>query len=95
MFATDASSWTYRTDWSLPRQREGGAMDKEIGARRYKLEYMEWIDKFLLESTEKYFQYPMINYNGNKYIWGYPGSPAVKIPHFHSSGYMFKSWLWN
>ena len=27
---------------------------------------MDWVDKFLLQSTEKYIQYPMINHNGKK-----------------------------
>jgi len=26
----------------------GGGMEEETGFKRYKLEYMEWIDKFLL-----------------------------------------------
>ena len=29
-------------------ERIGGAMEYEIRVKRYKLEYMEWIDKFLL-----------------------------------------------
>ena len=28
--------------------RIGGGMEEEIAVKRYKLEYMEWIDKFLL-----------------------------------------------
>ena len=51
-------------------ERIGGEMEWEIGVKRYKLEYMQWIDKFLLQSTEKYIQYPMLNYNEKKYIYG-------------------------
>ena len=38
-------------------------MELDIGVKKYKLEYMEWIDQFLQQSTEKYIQYNMINYN--------------------------------
>ena len=29
-------------------ERIGGGMEEEIAVKRYKFEYMEWIDKFLL-----------------------------------------------
>ena len=53
-------------------ERIGGAMEQEIGVKRYKLKYMEWMDKFLLQSTEIYIQYPNINHNGeniHRLLW--------------------------
>ena len=38
-------------------------MECEVGASRYKALYKEWINKFLLHSTEIYIQYPIINHN--------------------------------
>ena len=34
---------------------------------RWKLEYIEWINKVLLESTGNYIQYPVTNHNGEEY----------------------------
>ena len=43
----------------------GGGMDWKVGTRRWKLLYVEWINKkVLLCSTENYIQYPMVNHNG-------------------------------
>ena len=51
----------------LPR---GKGVEWEVGARRYKLSYMEWINnKVLLYSIENYIQYPMLNHNGKECIY--------------------------
>ena len=73
-------------------ERIGGAMEYEIGVKRYKLEYTEWIDKFLLSRTGNYIQYPMINHDGKEYIWDIPGSSVVMNPHFHCRACMFNPW---
>ena len=47
--------------------REGG-MDWEYGISRCKLLYIDWINNnVLLQSTENYIQYPVINHNGKVY----------------------------
>ena len=47
--------------------REGG-MDWEYGVSRCKLLYIDWINNnVLLQSTENYIQYPVINRNGKEY----------------------------
>ena len=79
----------------FPRQRELGEGWSKRLDRRYKLEYMDWIDKFPLQSTEKYIQYPMINHNEKKFIWDFPGSPGLKTPHFYCKGCRFKPWSGN
>lgn len=28
-------------------------------------------------------------------MWGFPGSPVIKTPHFHFSGHRFDPWLEN
>ena len=38
-----------------------------IAISRYKLLYIEWINKVLLFSTGNYIQYPVINHNGKEY----------------------------
>ena len=44
-------------------------MDRESGAGRGELLYIEWINKMtLLYSTGNYIQYPVINCNGNEYF---------------------------
>ena len=46
----------------------GGEMECEVMVSRCKLLYIEWINnKVLLDSTENYVQYPMINHNGKEY----------------------------
>ena len=40
----------------------GGRRDWEVGVSRYKLLYIELINKILLYSTESYIQYSVINY---------------------------------
>ena len=47
--------------------REGGKDRLEFGINRYKLLYIEWINKVLLYSTGNYIHYPMINCNGKEY----------------------------
>ena len=42
-------------------------MEWEFGSSKYKLLYIEWINKVLLFRTENYIQYPMINHNGKKH----------------------------
>ena len=42
-------------------------MDLEFGTSRYKLLYIEWINKILLYSTGNYIQYPIINQTGKEY----------------------------
>ena len=42
-------------------------MEWEFGSSRYKLLYIEWVNKVLLFRTENYIQYPMINHNGKKH----------------------------
>ena len=44
-------------------------MDWEIGIRRCKLLYIEWINKVLLCTTGNYIQYPVINQNGKEFIY--------------------------
>ena len=46
----------------------GRRMEREIGASRCKLLYMEGINKVLFYSTENYNQCLMINYNGKEYF---------------------------
>ena len=67
-------------------QGVGEGMEWEVGVSRCKLLYMEWINnKVLLDSTENYIQYHMINHNGeegpsrwwrNK-RWRSPSSPQI------------------
>lgn len=54
----------------LPRRRGWGRDAVEARASKYKLLYAEWIsNKVLLQSTENYVQYPMINcHDGKEYI---------------------------
>ena len=41
----------------------------EVGASRHKLLYIAWINsKVLLQSTDDYIQYPVINHNGKEYV---------------------------
>ena len=56
---------------------------------------MQWIDKFLLQSTENYIQYPMLNHNEKIYIWDFPDIQGVRTPDFHFRGCKFKSWSGN
>ena len=42
-------------------------MDWEFGISRFKLVYIEWINKVLLCSTGNYIQYPVIKHNGKEY----------------------------
>ena len=42
-------------------------MDWEFRVSRYKLLYIEWINKILLCSIANYIQYPGINHNGKEY----------------------------
>ena len=41
-----------------------GRMDWQFRVSRYKLFYIEWINKVLLYSSGNYIQYPVINHNG-------------------------------
>ena len=43
-------------------EADGGRIDWEVGVSRYKLLYIELINKILLYSTESYIQYTVINY---------------------------------
>ena len=43
-------------------------MQWEVGVKRCKVSYINWINKILLYSTENYIQYPMINHNGKEYL---------------------------
>ena len=43
-------------------------MEWEVGVKRRKVLYINWINKILLYSTENYIQYPMINHNGKEYF---------------------------
>ena len=45
----------------------GGRIEWEFVVSRYKLLYMEWINKILLHSTGNYSQYSVINHNGKYY----------------------------
>ena len=63
-----------RADSVLWLPRGGGREGKnwELGIRRGKLLYVEWINKkFLLYSTWNYIQYPVINHNGKEYEKAY------------------------
>ena len=47
-----------------------GGKDWEFGVSRCKLLHIGWIkNKVLLYSTGKYIQYPVINHNGEEYIY--------------------------
>ena len=67
IYETKRESWTQRTDRWLPR---GWGRDGVGGwLSRHKLLYIQWISsKVLLDSTESYIQYPMINHNGKEYF---------------------------
>ena len=45
----------------------GRGMKWSVGVCRWKLSYMEGINKALLYSTENYIQCPLINHNGKEY----------------------------
>lgn len=46
----------------------GREMESEVGVSRYKLFYIEWIDKkILLYSAGNSTQYPVINHVGKEY----------------------------
>jgi len=67
IYKTKRESRTQRTDRWLPR---GWGRDGVGGwLSRHKLLYIQWISsKVLLDSTESYIQYPMINHNGKEYF---------------------------
>ena len=67
IYETKRESWTQRTDRWLPR---GWGRDGVGGwLSRHKLLYIQGISsKVLLDSTESYIQYPMINHNGKEYF---------------------------
>ena len=44
-----------------------GGTEWEVGISRYKLLFMEQINKVLRYSIENYMQYPMINHNGKEH----------------------------
>ena len=68
VYKTETDSQTFtRTDLWLPEGEESW-VGWEVGVSRYKLLYVERINKFLLYSTENYIQYTMINYNGKGYF---------------------------
>ena len=55
-----------------------GGMEWEFGVIRCKLLYIGWINnKFLLYSTGKYIQYPVINHNGKEYFKKVLGASLV------------------
>ena len=45
----------------------GRGMKWLVGVSRWKLSYMEGINKALLYSTENYIRCPLINHNGKEY----------------------------
>ena len=45
-----------------------GGLEWEIGVSRYKLLYIEWINKVLPYNTREYIQYPMISHNKKEYF---------------------------
>ena len=71
--------WTYLQNrnrireienWLVVAKGEGvwGEMGWKVGVKSFELLCTEWINKFLLYSTENYSQYPMVNQNGKEYI---------------------------
>ena len=50
----------------LPMRR-ADETDLELGISRFKLLYIEWINKVLLYSTGKCVQHLVINHNGKEY----------------------------
>ena len=69
-YETERELCTDRTDSGCQGGGAGGRMQWEVRASKYKLPYAEWIsNKVLLQSTENYVQYPMINcHDGKEYI---------------------------
>ena len=70
---SDMTKWlnTYQTETDSQTENrlvvakgeaDGGRIDWEVGVSRYKLLYIELINKILLYSTESYIQYTVINY---------------------------------
>ena len=57
--AKQTQSQTQRRDC---QEGGGGRIEWEARVSRCKLLYIEWINKVLLYSTEKYIQYPMMNH---------------------------------
>ena len=54
-----------RTKLWLPKGGVGRGVTEEFGISRFKLVYIEWINKkILLYSIRNYIQYLVINYNG-------------------------------
>ena len=46
----------------------GGGVEWEAGVSRCELLYIGWVNsKVLLDGTENYIQYPVINHNGKEY----------------------------
>ena len=65
---TETDSQTQRTDMWLPvRRASREETDLELGISRFKLLYIEWINKVLLYSTGKCVQHLVINHNGKEY----------------------------
>ena len=69
---SDAESETdlriYKTDLWLSRETGGKVMVWELVVSRWKLLYLETINKFLLYSTGNYTQSPGIEYDGKEYF---------------------------
>ena len=58
-------SQTESTDVAVA-EGEGG-MEWECGVSRYRLSYIDCINKFLLYHTANYIQYLVISYNGKEH----------------------------
>ena len=69
IYETETGSQTQKTDRRLPGERGfRGGKDCEAGVSRCKLLYRVWINnKVLLDSTENYIQYTVINRNGKEH----------------------------
>ena len=61
-YQTETDSQTENRLVVAKGEADGGRIDWEVGVSRYKLLYVELINKILLYSTESYIQYTVINY---------------------------------
>ena len=65
--------WTYlktETDSQPKGREEGEGWTEGLGVSRFKLLYLEWInDKVLLYRTGNYIQCPVIDHDGNEYVY--------------------------
>ena len=74
IYKAEIDSQTQQTNLRLPKGKDAGGKNQELGINRYTLLYIKYIsNKDLLYSTGNYIQYLVITYNGkeseNVYIY--------------------------